>query len=122
MPGPVRSLPPTKKRKIDEGGAAETIKALEEELTTAVQSNTSLNPLADLLDIVSRAKAASTTSKGIYAVYRVFVLVISADKLGYANDEAAKIVKTWLLDRLNAYVTFLASLLQDKEKVLRVSI
>ncbi|KAF8657964.1 hypothetical protein AX14_007771 [Amanita brunnescens Koide BX004] len=53
--GPIRSLripPASKKRKVkDDTGFKTSIKRLEEELTGAISTNASLNPLADLLDL-----------------------------------------------------------------------
>lgn len=122
MPGPLRSLPPpNKKRKIkDDPQSLKLIERLEADLTEAISTNSSLNPLADLLDLALKTKEASVTAKAIYALYRVFVLLISADKLGLNGDEAAKVVKTWLWDRLGIYVDFLGGLLKDQEKTLRV--
>ncbi|KAG6876448.1 hypothetical protein C0993_003088 [Termitomyces sp. T159_Od127] len=81
-----------------------------------------VNPLADLLDLTLKHKEASVTAKAIYAFYRFFVLVISADKLGISGDETAKLVKTWLWDRLNIYVDYLGGLMKDREKTLRIDI
>ncbi|KAG6873375.1 hypothetical protein C0995_016484 [Termitomyces sp. Mi166 len=121
MPGPIRSLPPpNKKRKIqDDPHTLQLIQRLEADLTEAVSTNSSLNSLADLLDLALKTKEASETSKAIYALYRIFVLVISTEKLGLGGDESAKVVKTWLWDRLNTYVDFLGGLLKDQEKTLR---
>lgn len=122
MPASVHSLPPKKKRRIQgDNKTIENIKLLEETVTTAVTLNASLNPLVDLLDLVLKTKDAAATSKGIYALYRVFVILISTNKLGIAGDESARIVKNWLLDQVNKFVDYLASLLQDGEKALRVS-
>ncbi|KAG6841074.1 hypothetical protein C0991_002167 [Blastosporella zonata] len=123
MAGPLRSLPPpNKKRKVQEDSKTITlIQRLEVELTQAVSTNSSLNPLADLLDLALATKNASETSKAIYALYRVFVFVISSDKMGSGGDETAKVVKTWLWDRFNVYVDFLGGLLKDQEKTLRIS-
>jgi U3 small nucleolar RNA-associated protein 19 len=60
------------------------------------------------------------TSKGIYALYRVFVSIIVSKKLSPGGDEAAKVVKTWLWELLMSYIDFLGGLLQDEEKFLRV--
>ncbi|KAG6917036.1 hypothetical protein DXG01_004162, partial [Tephrocybe rancida] len=123
MPGPLRSLPPpNKKRKVQEDSkTSKSIQKLETELSHAVSTNSSLNPLADLLDLALATEHASETSKAIYALYRIFVLILSADKMGLGGDEAAKVVKTWLWDRLNVYVDFLGGLLKDQEKTLRIS-
>ncbi|RDB30772.1 hypothetical protein Hypma_005736 [Hypsizygus marmoreus] len=119
MPGPLRSLPPpSKKRKIQQDSA---LRQLEENVTRAVANETSLNPLADLVDLTLRTKSPQDTSKAIYALYRAFVLVIADDKLGLGGDEAAKVVKAWLWDQLNVYVDYLGGLLKDEEKTLRTS-
>ncbi|KAF7365435.1 Ribosome biogenesis protein Noc4 [Mycena venus] len=123
MTRPAPSLPPpSKKRKIQkESEFTKSIQRLEEQLTAAAASNGSLNPLADLLQLAFTAGDAQDTSKAIYALYRVFVIIISGGKLGTGGDEAAKVVKAWLWDRLNAYVDFLCGLLKDDEKLLRIS-
>ncbi|KAF8068618.1 CBF/Mak21 family-domain-containing protein [Lyophyllum atratum] len=123
MAGPIRSLPPpSKKRKVQAATAAnQSIQRLEAELTQAVTSNASLNPLADLLDLAVATKNPQDTSKAIYALYRIFVVVITNDKLGLGGDDAAKVVKAWLWDRLNIYVDYLGGLLKDGEKTLRIS-
>lgn len=123
MPGPIRSLPPpSKRRKVQKDSALDqSIQQLEADLTYAIANNASLNPLADLVDLTTTTKSPQDTSKAIYALYRVFVVVISNDKLGLDGDDAAKVVKAWLWDRLNIYVDYLGSLLKDEERTLRVS-
>ena len=68
--GPIRSLPPaSKKRKVkDDTGFKTSIKRLEEELTGAISTNASLNPLADLLDLAVGEHDAQNSSKAIYAL------------------------------------------------------
>ena len=121
---PVRSLPPpSKKRKVkDDTGFRTSIKRLEDDLTRAISTNASLNPLADLLDLAVRQHDAQNTSQAIYALYRLFVLLITKSKLNSNGDEGAKIVKAWLWERCNTYVEFLGGLLKDEEKTLRVCI
>jgi U3 small nucleolar RNA-associated protein 19 len=123
MPAPIRSLPPpSKKRKIHQDSTlTHSVIQLETDLTTAVSKNASLNPLADLLDLTLKSRSPQNTSKAIYALYRVFVLIITNDKLGLGGDDAAKVVKAWLWERLNTYVDYLGGLLKDEEKTLRVS-
>lgn len=123
MPAPVRSLPPpSKRRKLQQDSTfTHSVVQLEAELTSAASKNASLNPLADLLDLALNSKSPQDTSKAIYALYRLFVLIITNDKLGLGGDEAAKIVKAWLWERLNTYVDYLGGLLKDEEKTLRVS-
>ncbi|KAM6503710.1 CBF/Mak21 family domain containing protein [Amanita muscaria] len=123
MPASLRSLPPpTKKRKLqDDAGLATSIKHLEDGLTQALSNNTSLNALADLVDLALTAKDPQNTSKVVYALYRVFVLIINDGRLGLGVDDAGKVVKAWLWQRLNTYVEFLGGLMQDEEKALRIS-
>jgi len=97
-----------------------SLQQLEADLSRAAATNGSLNQLADLLDIATATNVPQDTSKAIYALYRVFVLVITSDKLVLGSDDAAKAVKTWLWDRLNAYVEYLGGLLKDEEESLRV--
>ncbi|KAJ7695707.1 CBF/Mak21 family-domain-containing protein [Mycena rosella] len=123
MTRPVPSLPPpSKKRKIQKDSEfIKSIERLEEQLTAAAAANASLNPLANLLDLAFTAGDPQDTSKAIYALYRVFVVLVSAGKLGPGGEEAAKVVKAWIWDRLNSYVDFLCGLLKDDEKPLRIS-
>lgn len=122
MSRPASSLPPpSKKRKVQKDSEfGQSIQRLEEQLTAAAASNSSLNPLADLLELAFTAGDAQDTSKAIYSLYRIFVILISGGKLGTGGDEAAKVVKAWIWDRLNSYVDFLCGLLKDEEKLLRV--
>ncbi|KAJ8453772.1 hypothetical protein ONZ51_g13409 [Trametes cubensis] len=123
MPARQTSLPSSsKKRKTREDDTVRTIQDLEKQLTAAVSSGSSLNPLADLLDIALEAEAAAQVSKAIYALYRVFVVIISRGLLsGPDASEEAKAVRTWLLDRLHAFVDFLSGLLKDEEPSLKIS-
>ncbi|KAF9568669.1 CBF-domain-containing protein, partial [Agrocybe pediades] len=122
MPPSLHSLPPpSKRRKTQKDDNASKIKHLEDDITAAVSKNASLNALADLLALAYTLEDPHDTSKVIYALYRVFVIIIASDKLGLGGDEAAKVVKAWIWERLQSYVDFLGSLLQDDEKFLRTS-
>ncbi|OSD02728.1 CBF-domain-containing protein [Trametes coccinea BRFM310] len=123
MPPKPASLPSSsKKRKTRDDDTVRTIQDLEKQLTAAVNSGSSLNPLADLLDIALEAETAAQASKAIYALYRVFVVIITRNLLsGPDASEEAKAVRTWLLDRLHAYVDLLAGLLKDEEPTLKIS-
>ncbi|PFH48026.1 hypothetical protein AMATHDRAFT_150792 [Amanita thiersii Skay4041] len=123
MPTSVPSLPPANKRRKTQNDTniAKSVKSLEEELTNAISNNGSLNSLSDLLELAINARESQNTSKGIYALYRVFVLLIINNKLIITGDEAAKVVKAWLLEQIDTYVEFLGGLLQDEEKALRIS-
>ncbi|KAK7043530.1 hypothetical protein R3P38DRAFT_3441328 [Favolaschia claudopus] len=119
-PGP--SLPPpSKKRKSQKDlEFTKSVKQLEAQLTAAATSNGSLNPLADLLELAFKANDAQDTFKALYALYRVFVFIITGGKLASGGDAAAKVVKTWIWERLHSYIDFLCGLLKDEENVLRV--
>ncbi|KAF6748121.1 hypothetical protein DFP72DRAFT_1146703, partial [Ephemerocybe angulata] len=127
MPAPLRSLPPqTKKRKLAHtSSVVSEIKQLEDELSSAIKSNASLNKVADLLELIvgprGEALQPQELSKGIYSLYRVFTLVIASGKLSIQGEGAAKAVKAWLWERLNGYTDFLVLLMKDEEKVIRVS-
>ncbi|KAJ7857769.1 CBF/Mak21 family-domain-containing protein [Mycena leptocephala] len=123
MTRPAPSLPPpSKKRRIQkESGFSKSIQELEEQITAAAAANSSLNPLVDLLNLAFTTDDAQDTSKTIYSLYRVFVIIISGGKLGSSGDDAAKVVKAWIWDKLNSYVDFLCGLLKDEEKLLRIS-
>ncbi|TFK19927.1 CBF-domain-containing protein [Coprinopsis marcescibilis] len=133
MAAPLRSLPPaTKRRKVEHShpsasassskNTLEQIKKLEEDISKALKNETSLNALADLVHIVLQSKDAGETSKGIYALYRTFVSLVGAGKLALVGgDEAAKKVRAWLWERLNAYADYLVRLMKDEEKILRTS-
>jgi U3 small nucleolar RNA-associated protein 19 len=123
MPASLHSLPPPSKRRKIRGDGTEnaiSIKKLEGEIISAIDNDSSLNPLADMLALLFDLENPHDTSKGIYALYRVFVSIIVSKKLSPGGDEAAKVVKTWLWELLMSYIDFLGGLLQDEEKFLRV--
>ncbi|RDX45466.1 CBF-domain-containing protein [Lentinus brumalis] len=114
---------PSKKRKTREADdTLRTIQDLEKQLTTAVSNGSSLNPLADLLDIALDTESHAHLSKAIYALYRVFVVIITNGLLsGPDRTEEAKAVRAWLFERLHSFVDLLASLLKDEETSLKIS-
>ena len=80
--------PPSKKRKVkDNAGFRATMLCLEDELTCVISIDTSLNPLADLLDLVFGKNGAQNTSEAISALYRLSVLLITKRKLNANGDE-----------------------------------
>jgi U3 small nucleolar RNA-associated protein 19 len=99
-----------------------SIKQFEDEINSAISNGSSLNALVDLISLVFDLKDPHDSSKGIYALYRVFVSLILSGKLSPGDDEAAKVVKAWLWEKLISYTDFLGGLLQDEEKVLRVNL
>ncbi|KAI0648198.1 ribosome biogenesis protein Noc4 [Trametes meyenii] len=113
---------PKKRKGREADDTVRAIQDLEKQLTAAVSSGSSLNPLADLLDIALSADTAVQLSKALYALYRVFVIVISRGLLsGPDASEEAKAVRAWLVDRLHAFTDLLTGLLTDEESSLRIS-
>ncbi|KAG2158491.1 CBF/Mak21 family-domain-containing protein [Suillus bovinus] len=117
---PVRSLPPPNKRRKT-AVESTSVKSLEAQLTSAVAENGSLNPLADLLIMANGSSDAREMSKAVYSVYRVFVLIITRGMLIHGGDDAAKLVRKWIWEKLDSYVELLVGLLQDEEPSLRKS-
>ncbi|KAI0807034.1 CBF-domain-containing protein [Fomes fomentarius] len=116
------SLPSKKRKARETDDVARSIQDLEKQLTTAVSNGSSLNPLADLLDIALESDLVTQLSKAMYALYRVFVVIISNGLLsGPDRTEEAKAVRAWLLERLRTFVDFLTSLLKDEEASLKTS-
>ncbi|KAI4524777.1 CBF-domain-containing protein [Schizophyllum commune Loenen D] len=113
--------PPSKKRKIQESQTIKEAQRLEQTLTDAINTNASLNPLADLVDLAAKAKDARDVSKAIYALYRVFVLLVNEGKLEVDGTEEAAAVKTWIREQMNRYVNVLGALLKHEEKTIRLS-
>lgn len=113
---------PSKKRKIQRDAEhVDRIQQLENEITSAVANNASLNLLTDLLRLLFSLEDPLGSSKAIYALYRVFVIIITNGKLVFSGNNDAKVVKDWIWEKLSKYTDFLGSLLQDEEKFLRVS-
>ena len=79
------------------------IKELESKLMEAISSNASLNSLADLTSLAASLHEPHLALKAIYACYRVFVLLISKGCLENSTDEQAKVVRTWVFERLDEY-------------------
>ncbi|KAI8998951.1 ribosome biogenesis protein Noc4 [Trametes punicea] len=124
MPARHGSLPSSsRKRKSRETDyTVRTIQELEKHLTAAVSLGSSLNPLADLLDIALEAESAAQVSKAIYALYRVFVTIITHNLLSASDgSEEVKVVRTWLWERLHAFVDLVTGLLKDEEPSLKRS-
>ncbi|KAG6329818.1 hypothetical protein ID866_9269 [Astraeus odoratus] len=117
---PASSLPPPAKRRRTRSNG-DVAKELEAEITAAVARNASLNSLLDLLNLAQDESNAKDLSKTIYCLYRVFVVIISSDKLVPGGGDAAKQVRKWIWDRLDTFVELLVGLLQDEEPTLRKS-
>ncbi|KAL5480712.1 NOC4 [Sanghuangporus weigelae] len=123
------SLPPSKKRKTSEkvnGQQNKTLKNiddLEKSVAAALESSTSLNPLADLLHIASSTNDADVALKAVFALYRLFTLITKSGVLILPDDEdnGRRTVRAWVLARLDAFADLLCLFLQDEEKTLRMS-
>lgn len=122
------SLPPAKKRKTgritheSSSPSVESIATLEATLTDAISEGTSLNPLADLLAIATDTGCEpDVTLKAIFALYRLFTLIIKKGLMRTGSDEeAVKAVRAWVNGRFTAFTDFLCGLLSDREQILRV--
>ncbi|KAI0091728.1 ribosome biogenesis protein Noc4 [Irpex rosettiformis] len=124
---PRSSLPSSSKKRKHAGSSDEEkllakITTLEARLIDAVTSKSSLNPLADLLDVAYNTLEAQALSKTIWALYRVFVVVISNDLLlNIVGSEESKVVRIWLQEKLNSYVKLLVGLMKDDDGTLKTS-
>ena len=96
------------------------VKELEDNITASISSAASLNSLTDLVSLTVSLQNPQAVLKAIYACYRVFVLLISKGFLEKSTSEQEKLVRLWMLERLDEYVRFLTGLLQDEESLLRV--
>ncbi|KAG8985207.1 hypothetical protein FRB93_006050 [Tulasnella sp. JGI-2019a] len=114
------SLPTSRKRQKT-SSSNEYVKSLEQSLLVAVQAGSSLNPLSDLIALISSSSDPQITHSVIYAVYRIVVALSQAGKLGQERNgtEEAKIVRQWLDARVASFSKLLAGLLKDDEKALR---
>jgi U3 small nucleolar RNA-associated protein 19 len=113
--GPIKLPTAKKKSKV-----AISINDLEEKLKTAVAGNASLNPLVELLDLTCKAQDPRDTNRGIHALHRVIALILATGKLSNTATEEAKIVRTWIWERIKTLIDLLTSLLADEEKILKV--
>ena len=122
---PRQSLP-SKKRKNGTGkntdsDVSATIQSLEQQIVSAVNAKTSLNPLADLLDVARSTSDAQLLSKAIYALYRVFVVIITNGLLlNVSGSDETRAVRVWIQERLHGYTELLVGLLKDEESLLKV--
>ncbi|KAI0073253.1 CBF-domain-containing protein [Panus rudis PR-1116 ss-1] len=123
---PRPSLPTSSKKRKSTGEKSSdsltAIQQLESQLTAAVSSKASLNPLADLLDIAQEAADVFTLTKAIYALYRVFVVIITNGLLlSTPGSEETKAVRAWIHDRLHDFTQLLVGLMKDEDSTLRTS-
>jgi U3 small nucleolar RNA-associated protein 19 len=124
MPTTNPSLPPAKKRKVsaEQYGGLVHIQRLEKLLLNAVAEGTSFNPLVDLLDAAMIAEDPHLLFKCIYSLYRIFASIIDTGMLVPTPDSGAKVVRTWVWEKLNIFTDMLVGLMSDSEKSLRVSV
>ena len=124
---PRSSLPSgSKKRKSeaetatgDDGSAS--VQSLEQQIVTAIAAKASLNPLADLLELARDTSDPQALLKAIYALYRVFVVIITNGLLlTVSGSDETRTVRQWIQERLQGYVELLVGLLKDEESLLRL--
>ncbi|TFK46766.1 ribosome biogenesis protein Noc4 [Heliocybe sulcata] len=121
----MHSLPPAKRRKLSPpptkpSPSLKQIAELESNLTTAISSSGSLNTLDDLVTVTQRSRDALVVSKGIYSLYRVFVMIVDKGMLNTKGEEG-RVVRGWIWERLSGYGEYLVGLMTDDEKALRTS-
>lgn len=102
------------------------IQTLEAQLV--VPSPSSLNPLADLIHVLTSSSEPEFVFKALFATGRVLNHLIESGRLdaaavgGGIKDEKEKVVVAWLKARLDEFRAFCGGLLKDEEKDLRVSV
>ncbi|TDL26001.1 CBF-domain-containing protein [Rickenella mellea] len=98
-----------------------TVEAFEEELTTALSNDSSLNGFSDFLHFVGNSDHPKTVYKGIYAMYRLFSLSIRKRRLdlGSSGNSEVKAVGVWLREKLERFSLLLQGYLHDEDENLR---
>ena len=120
--------PPTKRRKLnpnDIGKELQHIESLERDLRLAIKNSSSLNALADLLkEATKNSKRPHLLHKAIYGLYRVFSLLISGSWFHSTSrpNEKQRVIRKWLVERLDQYLDLLASLVGHEEPTISVHI
>jgi U3 small nucleolar RNA-associated protein 19 len=120
--------PPAKRRKVDPNdtqGDSQQIESLEGDLKHAIENSSSLNALADLLKEATKNKMQPRLRhKAIYALYRVFSLLISTNWYHSSSRPSQKnqVIRKWLVERLDQYLELLSSLLEHTELTIAVCI
>jgi hypothetical protein len=118
--------PPAKRRKVDPNDTqsdSQEIEKLEGDLKHAIENSSSLNALADLLkEATKNKKQPQLLHKSIYALYRIFSLLISANWYHSSSRPNQKnlVIRKWLVERLDQYLELLSSLLDHTEPTISV--
>ena len=100
---------------------------IEKELVTALETSGSLNGIADLLALASPvpvAKLPQLQHKAIYALYRVFTLLLTTKRLdALLSDPSppAQAVRQWLLQKFEQFLSLLTHQLYNPELSISVS-
>jgi len=127
--GAAQSTPAFKKRKTSKrdnssnGASLSAVVDLEKKVGDAIAAGASLNPLADLLKIACSAdEGHEVVLKAIFAVYRLLVQILRKGLLRVSGEEGSKgkVVRTWIMARLDSFADLLSALLKDEERTLRV--
>ncbi|GJJ14865.1 hypothetical protein Clacol_009133 [Clathrus columnatus] len=113
------SLPANKRRKTT---TDTVITELENQLKVAVDNQTSLNPLVDLILLASKKLSEpQSLHKALYALYRTFCLLIDLGRFcgTVGEPEEAGLVRAWLTERFSEYTALLCKCLQHDQKAIR---
>lgn len=107
---------------------SQRVAQLETTVSEALETNGSLNSLADLLQIAVSSDDVEIVVKSIFALYRSFTLVLRKGVLSSVREEdgtgndvtGRRAVRTWMVARLDAFTDLLCGLLQDDNSTIRV--
>ncbi len=104
---------------------------IEKQLVTALETSGSLNGIADLLALASPApvpdpvaKPPQLQHKAIYALYRVFTLLLTTKKLDALRSDPSppvQAVRQWLLQKFEQFLSLLTEQLYNAELSISVS-
>lgn len=121
-PGPVSNTNTAGPSNISPEVTSSTIHTLEKSLTAAIESESSLNALADLLRLCPTLSSPPLASQAIFALYRVFSLTTRTPVFSIRSGQSKhrKVVRAWLWEKLQAFVDLLCTYLNDDVKLLRV--
>jgi hypothetical protein len=99
------------------------VHSLELGITKAIENDTNLSGISDLIRIASGQGDAQAVHASLYAMYRIFTLLASGGRLRNIPNatDADLVILQWLDARLSDFDGILAGLLQSTEPALRVS-
>ena len=100
------------------------VHSLELSITKAIEDDTNLNGISELIRIASGQGDAKAVHVSLYAMYRIFTLLASGGRLRNIPNatDADLVILQWLDARLSDFDAILVGLLQSTEPALRVSL